>query len=167
MKNLTHSLDGIDNDLIEQSADIERLLRVRRSRKRAVMSSVTGMAACLMLVFGVAALFNYFGSSPNTDIIEDSSKTPAASTAADAVSTTAVSTAANAVNTTVVSTAANQPDKSVFGLPVDNFSLADLDTSSGLTSAVRLVCGNLIDFFLFNQPHAFAYVRVLDTNLQT
>jgi hypothetical protein len=32
---------------------------------------------------------------------------------------------------------------------------------------VRLVCGNLIDFFLFNQPQAFAYVRVLDTNLQT
>jgi len=53
-------------------------------------------------------------------------------------------------------------DTSIIGLPVDNFSLADIQTDGGI-EADRMGYSNLSDFFSYNSPDMFAFVRVLDT----
>ena len=55
-------------------------------------------------------------------------------------------------------------DKSLAGLPVNNFSLGDVQL--GVDFAMdRLVFSQLSDFFSYNMPPVFAYVRVVGTEL--
>ncbi|MCL2634904.1 MAG: hypothetical protein FWD34_10390 [Oscillospiraceae bacterium] len=59
MKNLVlnaRSLNGIDNDLIDQAANIERHLSIRRKRKTAIISGSASAVACFLLVFGIISL---------------------------------------------------------------------------------------------------------------
>ncbi|MCL2633439.1 MAG: hypothetical protein FWD34_02870 [Oscillospiraceae bacterium] len=53
-------------------------------------------------------------------------------------------------------------DTSILGLPVDDFCLGDVQSG---VMADRHVYHELHDFFTYNSPRAFAFVRVLDTRL--
>ncbi len=59
----------------------------------------------------------------------------------------------------------NEMDLSLLGLPVDNFSLAEIQDDS--ISFDRLAFFTLSDFFTYNAPDLFAFVRVLDTEQWT
>jgi hypothetical protein len=54
-------------------------------------------------------------------------------------------------------------DKSIVGLPVENFNLADIDNH---TMADRRAFNKLTDFFSYHSPDMFAFVRVIDTELK-
>jgi hypothetical protein len=159
MKNLSlnaRSLNGIDNDLIDQAANIDQHLRARRRRKTAFITTAAGVAACFIFMFGFLIRNDLSDSNiapPNSDNISTATNQPARSNPP-------VQTEQQPVQTE------SSPNPAITGLAVNNFCLSDIEVDN--PQALRIAYGDFISFFQWgNSPWAFAYVQVHDSELIT
>jgi hypothetical protein len=164
MKDLTfivqtaRSLNGIDCDLIDQAANIKGNLRIRRRKRAAFASACTGVAACLILVAGVALLGGDSGGplTPPPVVV--------------GVEETLVSSETSAVTR-------NTPEAAVppvgyipefVGLPANDFCLSEIEARSEIAACRIWAAATLSDFFRNPNfiPEAFVLVRVVENDRQ-
>jgi hypothetical protein len=131
---------------------------------RRVRNPMYALAASLCTIIGLtAAVFLWGGGS---GVLDPISPTPPSNPTEPSNPTTA----ATSYPTLPTSPTDGIPpaNPAVTGLAVNNFCLSDLDTGASGVMSLRFAYWDLISFFGWGKsPQAFAYVRVLDTELTT
>jgi len=138
---LIGQLNQIDDDLIHQAVNVEQHIRARR-RKRIAFLSAASAAACFAFLFG----FMLFGEN---ELINEGVVAPSTGTE-------------NPENTSHT-----QSSSEFTGLPVERFCLGDIEKVQ--TSSRTWMATDILDFFKNPQfaPRAFAYVKVVETQLHS